>query len=170
MQKLPSQRTITRALKAHDRKQFVSELPEGDKLRLKAVSRQAVPAQSQESDIAPGDNNRDSLYQTPMSLHGLMCQYELSNETFLVTSAITLALVSSYGSRAAVRDIALNGSSSARIKTHNRIANEVASIARESGIQMEAGEKFVPVVQVSVTAAGGRRQATNEAWPTYGAR
>ena len=35
----------------------------------------------------------------------------------------------------------------------------MASIAHESGIQMEAGEKFVPVVQVSVTAAGGRRQA-----------
>ena len=88
VQKLPSQRTITRALKAHDRKQFISELPEGDKLQLKAVSRQAVPALSQESDIAPGDNSRDSLYQTPMSLHGLMCQYELSNEAFLVTSAI----------------------------------------------------------------------------------
>ena len=56
-------------------------------------------------------------------------------------------------------DIALNGSSSVRIKTHNRIPNEVASIARESGIQMEAGEKFVPVVQVSVTAAGGSSQA-----------
>ena len=36
---------------------------------------------------------------------------------------------------------------------------EVASIALESEIQMEAGEKFVPVVQVSVTAAGGRRQS-----------
>ena len=46
VQKLQSQRTIIRALKAHDKKQFVSELPEGDKLRLKAVSRQAVPAQS----------------------------------------------------------------------------------------------------------------------------
>ena len=60
VQKLPSQRTVTRALKTHDRKKFVSELPEGDKLRLKAVSRQAVPALSQESDIAPGDNNRNS--------------------------------------------------------------------------------------------------------------
>ena len=55
--------------------------------------------------------------------------------------------------------LALNGLSSARIKTHNRIANEVASIARESGIQMEGGVKYVPVVQVSVTTAGGRRQA-----------
>ena len=35
----------------------------------------------------------------------------------------------------------------------------MASIARESGIQVEAGEKLVPVVQVSVTAACGRRQA-----------
>ena len=165
VQKLPSQRTITRALKAHDRKQFISELPEGDKLRLKAVSRQAVPALSQESDIAPGDNSRDSLYQTPMSLHGLMCQYELSNEAFLVTSAIAFgypmpkSVPTAAGQQDKWGDIALNGSSSVRIKTHNRIAYEVASIARESGIQMEAGEKFVPVVQVSVTAAGGRRQA-----------
>jgi hypothetical protein len=146
-------------------KQFASELPEGDKLQLKAVSRQAVPALSQESDIAPGDNSRDSLYQTPMSLHGLMCQYELSNEAFLVTSAIAFgypmpkSVPTAAGQQDKWGDIALNGSSSVRIKTHNRIAYEVASIARESGIQMEAGEKFVPVVQVSVTAAGGRRQA-----------
>ena len=30
--------------------------------------------------------------------------------------------------------------------------------ARESGIQMEAGVKFVPIVPISVTATGGCRQ------------
>ena len=100
-----------------------------------------------------------------MSLHGLMCQYELSNEAFLVTSAIAFgypmpkSVPTAAGQQDKWGDIALNGSSSVRIKTHNRIANEVASIARESGTQMEAGEKFVPVVQVSVTAACGRHQA-----------
>ena len=109
--------------------------------------------------------NPFSIFQTPMSLHGLMCQYELSNEAFLVTSAIAfgypmhMSVPTAVGQQDKWGDIALNGSSSARIKTHNRIANEVASIASESGIQMEAGEKFVPVVQVSVTTASGRRQA-----------
>ena len=165
--KLPSQRTVARALKAEYREKWLSspDLTEGDKLRLKAVSRQGVPARAKDSDFAPPgpDDDNSSLYQTPMSLHALMCPYELSNEAFLVTSAIAFGYpmpksVPTASPQDKWGDAALSASSSARIKTHNRIANEVASIARESGIQMEAGEKFVPIVPISVSAAAGRRQ------------
>ena len=98
-----------------------------------------------------------------MSLHALLCQSELSSEAFPVTSAITLGypmpksvpIVSQHDKWG---DATLNSSSSAHIKTHNRIINKVATIARESGIQMEAGEKFVPIVPISVSAKGRRRQ------------
>ena len=98
-----------------------------------------------------------------MSLHALMCQSELSNEAFLVTSAIALRYpipksVPIDSQHDKLGDATLNSSSSAHIKTHNKIANEVATIARESGIQMEGGKKFVPIVPISVSVTGGRRQ------------
>ena len=165
-EKLQSQRTVVLALKNHNRRHYAETLPEWDKLRLMAVSRQGVPARAQDSDIAPlnpGEKDcSDSLYHTPMSIHALTCQSELSNEAFLVSCTLAFGYpmprsVPSADDNDKWGDQILNGSSAARIRTHNKIADAAAKIARDSGIQME-GEKSVPVVEVSVTAAGGRRQ------------
>ena len=83
-----------------------------------------------------------------MSIHALTCQSELSNEAFLVSCALAFGypmprLVPSADDNDKWGDQILNGLSAARIRTHNKIADAAAKIARDSGIQME-GEKSVP--------------------------
>ena len=155
----PKQHDITRELKRLSRKQLCLTLPEDSAYRLDHVSRYSVPSTAKESYIAPSKPNcKDTLPQNAMCLFALSSSYELSNAATETSLALQLGFpiphvrflrekVQGLRDMDPFGDRALNDpvhASNTRISSHDKIAQELATIASEAGIPTTALQRNIP--------------------------